>query len=38
MLGLGGLPHTSVLRVGVLEWFDAERTQAVLRTEPISIF
>jgi hypothetical protein len=26
-----GVPHTSVLRVGILEWFDAERAQALLR-------
>ena len=28
------VPHTSVLRVGVLEWCNAERTQALLRTRP----
>jgi hypothetical protein len=33
MLALG-VPHTSVLRVGVLEWLDADRTQAILRTGP----
>jgi hypothetical protein len=29
-----GVPHTSGLRVGVLEWWDAERTEALLRTGP----
>jgi hypothetical protein len=28
------VPHTSVLRVGILEWCDAETTQALLRTGP----
>jgi hypothetical protein len=29
-----GVPHTSVLRVGLLEWCDAERVEAILRTGP----
>jgi hypothetical protein len=29
-----GVPHTSVLRVGVLEWCDAEGTQALLWAGP----
>jgi hypothetical protein len=33
-----GVPHTSVLRVGVLEWVDAKGTQAVLRTGPSPFF
>jgi|HubBroStandDraft_1064217.scaffolds.fasta_scaffold29655_2 hypothetical protein len=27
-----GVPHTSGLRVGILEWCDAERTEALLWT------
>ena len=28
------VPHTSVLHVEILEWFDAEGTQALLLTGP----